>query len=64
NGYSLKDKNEAKIDKTEHGNEKSVKDRSRRHVHLKWANRMSHPTEAETRGVTRMDIITTQWCLL
>ncbi|GJS90961.1 hypothetical protein Tco_0773597 [Tanacetum coccineum] len=41
NGYSLKDKNEAKIDKTEHGNGKSVKDRSRRHVHLKWAN--PHP---------------------
>ncbi|GKE70085.1 hypothetical protein Tco_1528157 [Tanacetum coccineum] len=25
NGYSLKDKNQAKTDKTEHGNEKSVK---------------------------------------
>ncbi|GKC24075.1 hypothetical protein Tco_1026225 [Tanacetum coccineum] len=49
NGYSLKDKNEAK---TEHGNGKSVKsqnqsqkvkvkDRSRRCVYLKWAN--PHP---------------------
>ncbi|GJW18403.1 hypothetical protein Tco_0025839 [Tanacetum coccineum] len=28
NGYSLKDKNEAKTDKTEHGNEKSVKSQS------------------------------------
>nr|GEU40337.1 hypothetical protein [Tanacetum cinerariifolium] len=24
---------------------------------------LSHPAKAETRGVTRMDIITTQWCL-
>ncbi|GJT72123.1 peroxisome biogenesis protein 5 [Tanacetum coccineum] len=41
NGYSLKDKNKAKIDKTEHENGKSMKDRSQRHVHLKWAN--PHP---------------------
>ncbi|GKC16325.1 hypothetical protein Tco_1013107 [Tanacetum coccineum] len=38
NGYSLKDKNEAKTDKTEHGNGKSMKSRSQRRVHLKWAN--------------------------
>ncbi|GKF61197.1 hypothetical protein Tco_0181251 [Tanacetum coccineum] len=25
---------------------------------------LSYPAKAETRGVTRMDIITTQWCLL
>ncbi|GJU67929.1 hypothetical protein Tco_1254188 [Tanacetum coccineum] len=37
-GYSLKDKNKAKTDKTEHGNGMSVKNRSRRRVHLKWAN--------------------------
>ncbi|GKB28628.1 retrovirus-related pol polyprotein from transposon TNT 1-94 [Tanacetum coccineum] len=35
NRYSLKDKNEAKTDKTEHGNGMSVKNQSRRHVHLK-----------------------------
>ncbi|GKA43752.1 reverse transcriptase domain-containing protein [Tanacetum coccineum] len=35
NGYSLKDKNEAKTDKTKPENETSVKNRSRRHVHLK-----------------------------
>ncbi|GJW79945.1 putative nucleotidyltransferase, ribonuclease H [Tanacetum coccineum] len=35
NGYSLKDKNEAKIDKTEHGNGKSVKDRSSQKVKVK-----------------------------
>ncbi|GJW31829.1 zinc finger, CCHC-type containing protein [Tanacetum coccineum] len=33
NGYSLKDKNKAKTDKTEHGNGMSVKNRSRRHVY-------------------------------
>ncbi|GKE23809.1 hypothetical protein Tco_1435321 [Tanacetum coccineum] len=38
NGYSLKDKNEAKTDKTEHGIGKSVKSRSQRRVHLKWTN--------------------------
>ncbi|GKB23000.1 reverse transcriptase domain-containing protein [Tanacetum coccineum] len=34
NGYSLKDKNEAKMDKTEHIIGKSVKNQSRRHKHL------------------------------
>ncbi|GKA26794.1 hypothetical protein Tco_0712903 [Tanacetum coccineum] len=38
NGYSEKDKNKGKTDKTKHGIGKSVKSRSRRHVHLKWAN--------------------------
>ncbi|GJT78945.1 hypothetical protein Tco_1045670 [Tanacetum coccineum] len=32
-----KDKNEANPDKTEHGNEKSAKNRSQSHNHLKWA---------------------------
>ncbi|GKF74997.1 hypothetical protein Tco_0224441 [Tanacetum coccineum] len=41
-GYSLKDKNKAKTDKTEHGNEKSGKSQSRRRVHLKWVN--PHPS--------------------
>ncbi|GJW92581.1 hypothetical protein Tco_0170134 [Tanacetum coccineum] len=41
NGYSLKDKNKAKTDKTKHGIGKSVKSQSRRRVHLKWAN--PHP---------------------
>ncbi|GJQ99715.1 hypothetical protein Tco_0522700 [Tanacetum coccineum] len=34
NEYSLKDKNKAKTDKTEHGNGMSVKNRSRRHITL------------------------------
>ncbi|GJV93684.1 hypothetical protein Tco_1541497 [Tanacetum coccineum] len=34
NGYSLKDKNKAKPDKTEHGITKSAKNQSRRHKHL------------------------------
>ncbi|GKE34230.1 hypothetical protein Tco_1453552 [Tanacetum coccineum] len=38
NGYSLKDKNKGKTDKTEHGNEMSVKSQSQRRVHLKWTN--------------------------
>ncbi|GJU30791.1 reverse transcriptase domain-containing protein [Tanacetum coccineum] len=38
NGYSLKDKNKGKTDKTEHENGNSVKSRSQRRVHLKWAN--------------------------
>ncbi|GJX13641.1 reverse transcriptase domain-containing protein [Tanacetum coccineum] len=38
NGYSLKDKNEAKTDKTKHGIGKSMKSQSQRRVHLKWAN--------------------------
>ncbi|GJX72329.1 hypothetical protein Tco_0309500, partial [Tanacetum coccineum] len=38
NGYSLKDKNKGKTDKTGHRNGKSVKSRSQRRVHLKWAN--------------------------
>ncbi|GJS52613.1 hypothetical protein Tco_0625975 [Tanacetum coccineum] len=41
NEYSLKDKNKAKTNKTEHGNGKSVKSQSQRRVHLKWAN--PHP---------------------
>ncbi|GKF07501.1 hypothetical protein Tco_0041725, partial [Tanacetum coccineum] len=40
-GYSLKDKNEDKTDKIRHGNGKSVKSQSQRHVHLKWTN--PHP---------------------
>ncbi|GJT05447.1 hypothetical protein Tco_0839909 [Tanacetum coccineum] len=35
NEYSLKDKNEAKTDKTEHGNGKGMKSQSQRRVHLK-----------------------------
>ncbi|GJV51506.1 ribonuclease H-like domain-containing protein [Tanacetum coccineum] len=38
NGYSLKDKNKAKTDQTEHGIGKSVKSRIQKHVYLKWAN--------------------------
>ncbi|GJR47244.1 retrotransposon protein, putative, ty1-copia subclass [Tanacetum coccineum] len=38
NGYSQKDKNKSKTDKTEHGIGMSVKSRSQRHVHLKWTN--------------------------
>ncbi|GJW52381.1 hypothetical protein Tco_0093732 [Tanacetum coccineum] len=38
NRDSLRDKNEAKTDKTENGNGKCVKSQSQRHVHLKWAN--------------------------
>ncbi|GJY86013.1 ribonuclease H-like domain-containing protein [Tanacetum coccineum] len=41
NEYSLKDKNGAKTDKTEHGNRKSIKSLSQRRVHLKWTN--PHP---------------------
>ncbi|GJT53705.1 hypothetical protein Tco_0988759 [Tanacetum coccineum] len=37
-GYSLKDKNQAKTDKTKHGNRQSVKSQSQRRGHLKWAN--------------------------
>ncbi|GJX85612.1 hypothetical protein Tco_0336386 [Tanacetum coccineum] len=44
NGYSLKDKNKAKTDKTGHGNGKSVKSqiRSQRRVHLNWVNPEFH----------------------
>nr|GEV83419.1 hypothetical protein [Tanacetum cinerariifolium] len=35
NGYSQKDKNEAKTDKTEHGIGKSVQNQSRRRMHLR-----------------------------
>ncbi|GKB71446.1 hypothetical protein Tco_0932858 [Tanacetum coccineum] len=38
NEYSLKDKNKAKMDKTEYEIRKSVKSQSQRCVHLKWAN--------------------------
>ncbi|GKA24286.1 hypothetical protein Tco_0710319 [Tanacetum coccineum] len=38
NKYSLKDKNEAKTDKTKHGIGQSVKNRSRRYVYLLRAN--------------------------
>ncbi|GKA83123.1 hypothetical protein Tco_0789871 [Tanacetum coccineum] len=41
NGYSLKDKNKAKTNKTKHGIEMSVKSRSQRRVHLKRTN--PHP---------------------
>ncbi|GJR36765.1 hypothetical protein Tco_1212449 [Tanacetum coccineum] len=42
NGYSLKDKNKAKTDKTKHWIGMSVKNQSRRRVYLKWSN--PHPS--------------------
>ncbi|GJU01761.1 hypothetical protein Tco_1112099 [Tanacetum coccineum] len=51
NGYSEKDKNKGKADKTKHGNEKSVKDRSRR---LHQAPPYQAPAP-QTQGVTKND---------